>query len=140
MEAVFFSATPEDVERIRSADDLVEDPATAPLRVESPGAVIALGRALCGERGAALEPLRDATCQSFPVWTLAASAISSLRGLDAEGADAVAERWLDGAGADELDADLHELSICLVELRDAIRAGEGSGEALFVLFEEKAIP
>jgi hypothetical protein len=139
MEALFFTATHERAVRIRSVDDLEDEPAAEPLRVDSPGAVVALAVALCGQGRGMIEQLRDATCQSFPVWSLSTDCADALSTLSDDAIDPIAEAWREKAGAAELDADLYELSTCLTDLRQALAVGRERGEQLFVLFEEKAL-
>ncbi len=136
MEAVFFVGSPGEIGVVRSADDLPHEPAGDPLRLESPAALAGLVDSLgLGARGA-LRQLRDATCQSFPVWCFGREATSAIAAIDEADLDPVAERWLAAAGDSLPDADLYELSLCLGALRDAVRRDEGA--RLFVLLEEKA--
>ena len=155
MEAVFFRVTREQAATVRSADDLEDDPSAEPLRVGSPGAFVVLAEILCGPGRRSLEQLRDATCQSFPVWSLSEEVVDALGALADHELDGVAETWLAKAGGDELDADLYELSTFLTDLRTALGtdtqnalgnepenasgADSKGKEQLFVLFEEKAL-
>ena len=139
MEAFFFAATREGATRVRSVEDLEDEPATEPLRVDSPAAVVSLAAVVCGRSQGSLEQLRDATCQSFPVWSLSdqfADALSSLQGDDV--IDSTAEAWLEKVGTSELQVDLYELMTFLTDLCEAVRVGRERGQQLFVLFEEKA--
>jgi hypothetical protein len=95
MEAIFFTAAPEQALGLCSSDDLVDagvEPAGEPLPLPSPAALMALVSALGTDGRHALAPLRDATCRSFPVWKFSAQATSALARLDAEAIDAVAAR------------------------------------------------
>lgn len=139
MEVLFFLATRDDAGGIRSIDDLQDDPAAEPLEVESPGALVALAFALCGSSNGALEQLRDATCQSFPVWALSAEFVAALESLSESDMDRVAESWLEKAGEHEVAADLYELTTCLTDLRDALLARQNREAELFALLEEKAL-
>lgn len=138
MEAIFFTGTRDRATRVRSGDDLDDEPVAEPLRVESPGAVAVLAVVVCGKDSGSLEQLRDATCQSFPVWSLSAPFAEALSTLSEDAVDSVAEAWLVKAGSAELDADLYELTTCLIDLRQALSKCGDRGEQLFVLFEEKA--
>lgn len=140
MEAIVFGSTPRSATRIRSVDDLESEFVMEPLVVSSARVFGALATAagLSGE--AALKPLRDATCQSFPVWTMARALSELISRLDSEEVDELVERWRDHLGPEEIDADLYELSVWLLEWQDAFEECEGSDERLFVLFEEKAMP
>ena len=134
MDALFFLARGGDALGVTSSHDLPVDPAAAPLRLEDPSPLAGLAHVLDIERRA--RPLRDATCQSFPVWELGRDLTRRIAALgDAEIED-VAERWLKHDET-SLDADLFELTTCLADLREAIRAAE-RGESLFVLLEERA--
>jgi len=139
MEALFFTATREGATRVRSLEDLEDEPAAEPLRVDSPGAVVALAVVLCGSGRGSIEQLRDATCQSFPVWSLSAAFANALSSLADEDIDSIADAWLEKAGAAEVDADPYELTTCLADLRRALAEGRDGGEELFVLFEERAL-
>jgi hypothetical protein len=140
MEALFFTATREMATRVRSGEDLEDEPAAEPLRVDSPGAVVALSVVLCGNGRGSIEQLRDATCQSFPVWSLSASFANALSSIRDEDIDSIAESWLEKAGGAEIEADLYELTTCLTDLRRASASAQDGGEQLFVLFEERALP
>ena len=137
MEAVFFVSRPEDARTVASIDDLPDGPASEAVVVDSPGAVSSLVTALGAEQSGGVRPLRDATCQSFPVWLFSREFCKALEALDDDDLDAVAWRWKTGAEEDLRDPDLFELAICLGELRDALRHREPE-ERLFVLLEEKA--
>jgi hypothetical protein len=139
VEAIFFRTSREVATTIRSIDDLEDDPATEPLGMESPGAVVTLVSLLSGGAPGGLEQLRDATCQSFPVWSLSATVTSALGSLTAPAVEELAVAWKDAVAEGELDTDLYELTICLEDLRRATEKIAESGEDLFVLFEEKAL-
>jgi len=136
MDAVFFVCAPEAARQVRSIDD-VGEPAGDPLAVESPGALAGLISALDAEPRSALRQLRDATCQSFPIWTFAGACTASIAALDDDQVDAVAARWLAADAAALPDADPYQLALCLGALRDALH-GAASDARLFVLLEEKA--
>jgi hypothetical protein len=137
MEAIFFVCGAGEAHDVRSSDDVPGEPAAEPLAVASPGALAGLVHALAPEARGALRQLRDATCQSFPVWTFARELASALASLDEREVDAIAERWLASHADDLGDADLYELSLCIAGLRDALGAS-ADGARLFVLLEEKA--
>jgi len=139
MEALFFTATRETATRVRSVEDLEDEPAAEPLRVDSPGAVVALSVVLCGGGRGSIKQLRDATCQSFPVWSLSAGFANALSSIGDEDIDSIAEAWLEKAGGAEIEADLYELTNCLTDLRRASALARDGGEQLFVLFEERAL-
>jgi len=137
MEAVFFVCPPEAAHDVRSIDDVPGEPAGEPLAVASPGALAGLVQALGAESRGALRQLRDATCQSFPVWAFARGLASALASLDEREIDAVAERWLATHARELGDVDLYELSLCVAGLRNALGASAEDAR-LFVLLEEKA--
>ncbi len=139
MEAIVFGSTTDLATRIRSADDLDAEFVAEPLVVSSLRVFAILARAAGLENAAALEPLRDATCQSFPVWIVAKALSESLVGLSADQLDDLVERWREGLGDEALEADPHELSTWLAETQEAVQESEGADEQLFVLFEEKAM-
>jgi hypothetical protein len=139
MEATFFTCPRQDAVGVSAIDDLPCDPAGEPVRIESAGVLSALARALCGEGASRVEPLRDATCRSFPVFEFASSVEQALAGLDEARIDEVAESWLADASCQGADIDLHETACLLIEIRDALRDSETPEARLFVLLEEKAI-
>jgi len=117
------------------------EPAAESLRFSSPAALLALARALSSGTTPGVEPLRDATCQSFPVWSFDAAPSCALGDASDASLEAIAEQWhqaLVGEDAADLDVDLYELSTCLTDLREALRRATAS-ERLFVLLEEKAL-
>ena len=99
----------------------------------------ALARALCGEDAGRVEPLRDATCQSFPVFEFSSSVSRTLQGLDEGDIDEAAQSWLADERCSGADIDLHETACLLADIRDALRGSESDRPKLFVLLEEKAI-
>ena len=139
MEAIVFSSTAARATRVRSADDLDDEFVAEPLIVSSPRVFSMLAQAAGLEVAAALEPLRDATCQSFPVWIMAQTLSASLQGFREDQVDELIERWRGGLGDEAMDADPYELSTWLVEIQAALRESEGTDEQLFILFEEKAM-
>jgi len=134
MDALFFLTRREDALGVASSDDLPSEPVADALRLDDPSPLRGLATAVGVE--ARIRPLRDATCRSFPVWELGLEVARRIAGLADDAIDEAAVRWLKQAEA-SLDADLYELSSCLSDLRDAIRAG-GDAESLFVLLEERA--
>lgn len=134
VDALFFLTRREDALGVASSDDLPSEPVTDALALADPSPLVALANALGA--AARLQPLRDATCRSFPVWDLGPELTRRLAELDDAGVDLASEAWLEHASA-SLDADAYELACCLGDLRDAVRAGSG-GESLFVLLEERA--
>jgi len=134
MHALFYLSRPEEASRVSSSDDLPCEPIADALRVEDPSPLVGLAEVLGVE--ARIEPLRDATCRSFPVWALGFTLTQRIAGMDDDELDRTAERWRKHC-ATSLDADPYELSECLCELRTAIR-GSDAEETLFVLLEERA--
>jgi hypothetical protein len=132
MEIVFFLAQPHEASSVASSEDLPGDGPVESLAVDGPGALIDLGQALGFSDGPVVRQLRDATCQSFPVWALAESICQRLETLEDDEIDTHAEAWQ----VDET-SDLYERATCLMELRDALRDRE-DGESLFALLEERA--
>ena len=139
MEATFFTCPREDAVGVSAIDDLPCDPAGESIRIESTGVLSALARTLCGEQASRVEPLRDATCRSFPVFEFAANVPQTLAELDESRIDEVAERWLADASWQGADIDLYETACLLAEIRQALRDSELPKAMLFVLLEEKAI-
>jgi hypothetical protein len=137
MDAIFFSCLKAAATGVASSDDLPSEPVTDPLQVADPSPLVDLAHLLAIEPPP--RPLRDATCRSFPVWSLGRSLAARIGSLDDEEIDALAEAWRKQSGS-SLDADLYELSSCLTDLRTAVRLSESgeSGESLFVLLEERA--
>jgi len=131
MEIVFFLAQPHEASGVASSEDLPGDGSVESLAVDGPGALIDLGLALGFSDGPVVRQLRDATCQSFPVWALAESFCQRLESLDDEEIDIRAEAWQVG---DKVD--LYERATCLTELRDTLR-DRADGQSLFALLEER---
>jgi hypothetical protein len=98
----------------------------------------ALATALDLEAESALGQLRDATCQSFPIWALEPRVLGALLALDDSRIDEVGKAWLEACGEAQPDADLHEISLLLEDLRTALQEREDAAHELFVLLEEKA--
>ena len=138
MEATFFVCSRGDAIGVRSIDDLPVDPAGESLPLESTGVLSALARGLGGTAAGKLEPLRDATCQSFPVFEFADGASAALAEMDDDAIDELGESWLADPGWQGADVDLHEATTLLVEIRQALRDATPE-TALFVLLEEKAL-
>jgi hypothetical protein len=139
LEATFFVASPADATGVTCIDDLPVDPAGESIRIGGVAWIRALGPLLGLVDRLALEPIRDATCQSFPVFGLGADAASRIAGLGDERLDEVAGEWLETTPVGEHDFDLHELSELLRALREALSACSGVDEGLYVLLEEKAL-
>jgi hypothetical protein len=139
MEATFFVASREAAMRVRSWTDVPADSAADPLTVGSPAALLALNDALGAPSRRAAAPLTDATCQSFPVWVFDSRAVDAISQLSGDRLDDVASTWLERAEAvgAEMDTDVHELSLLLGDLQQAL-AESGSSQELFVLLEQKA--
>ncbi len=138
MEATFFVSNQKQAVRVRHYDDLPVDPIGEPLSIPSTKALVALASALAGEEQGPMRPLRDATCQSFPIFTFEPTVVRALAKLPEEKIDEIAQSWLDGANWDEGEVDLFELSDFIKELRDGLAAIRNLGEQLFILLEEKA--
>jgi hypothetical protein len=132
MEIVFFLALPDEAQSVTSSDDLPRDPAADPIVVDGPAALLELGVALGLEDKPVMRQLRDATCQSFPIWALSDTLCGRLGALEDEEIDPSAEAWRPNPSSD-----LHERASCLTALRDALGSCE-DGETLFALFEERA--
>ncbi len=132
MEIVFFVAAPGEAACVASRDDLEVDLAAEPVRVDGPEALIGLISSLGFEGGRGMRQLRDATCQSFPVWCIGRDVASRIAELDDETIDGIAKAW-----HTDSDADLYEKASCLTDLRDALQARQ-AGERLFALLEERA--
>jgi len=147
MEATFFTCPRADAVGVSAIDDLPCEPAGESVRIESAGVLSALARTLCGDEQSRVEPLRDATCRSFPVFEFAGSVPQALTELAESRIDEIAEAWLADESWQGADIDLHETACLIAEIRDALvearqqTVGDsGSPEpSLFVLLEEKAI-
>lgn len=138
MEITFFTCPRKDAVGVRAIDDLPCEPAGESVRVESMGVLSALGRCLCGDAAEKLEPLRDATCQSFPVFEFESSVPQAIMALTEDRIDETAEAWLADPSWQGVDIDLYEAASLLADIRQALRVGSPDA-LLFVLLEEKAI-
>lgn len=136
MEATFFVSTPEEATGVTCAEDLPGECVGEPLGIDSPQAIVALAQAFVS--GTRLTPLRDATCQSFPVWPLEAGVEAAILSCAEPAQEAHVERWLAALPESALDAEAWELCALIEELRSALDT-RAQGEALFVLLEEKAL-
>jgi hypothetical protein len=134
VDAVFFVARSEDALRVASSANPDLYPAADPLSLADPSPLVGLGEILGADRR--VGPLRDATCRSFPVWDLGSEITQRIAVLDDVELDQIACRWHEKHGK-AFDADLYELSCCLTDLRDAIRASDAE-HRVFVLLEERA--
>ena len=139
MEATFFTCPREDAIGVSAIDDLPCEPAGEPVRIESTAVLSALARSLCGEGASRVEPLRDATCRSFPVFEFTSNVPRTLAELAEARIDEIAESWLAVASWQGADIDLYETACLLADIRRALRASESPEAMLFVLLEEKAI-
>lgn len=139
MEATFFVASREAAMRVRSWTNVPADSAADPLTVGSPAALLALVDALGTRTRRGVAPLTDATCQSFPVWVFDPRAVDAISELSGDRLDEVTTAWHERAEAEsaEMDADVHELSMLLGEVQQALADADSSQE-LFVLLEQKA--
>lgn len=135
MEATFFASPRSEAVGVSCQEDLPREPAGEPVKFESIAWLRRLSELVGLSAAEFAAPLRDATCQSFPVWELGRELCQQLGKLGDEELDAVAVRWVDEAVA---DADAHELSELLCQLREALRLA-GSDDRLYVLLEEKAL-
>ena len=135
MEAVFFLARPEDAIAVASSDHLLPDPVGDPLRLSDPSPLVGLAGIL--GVGGRVDPLRDATCRSFPVWDLGPGILKRLSTLAEDEIDGLAQEWHE-QNENRLDADLYELAMCLTDLREASRECECE-QHLFALLEERAL-
>lgn len=133
MELVFFIALPADAVGISTMDDLGTEPAAEPIAVAGPRVLTDLvGCVVPQDSHPQVEPLRDATCQSFPVWSLPETFCTALAPMEEEELDARAASWSTGS-----DTDPYERAMELTELRDALRH-RSPGERLYALLEERA--
>ncbi len=138
MEAVFFAASADLAGGVRGSEDLVDDPAADPLAVSGLGALRPLAGLLAPDDPAGFEQLRDATCQSFPVWRLGLAATRVLRALSDSAIDSTADRWLEASAGQMSDVDHYELATRLTQMRDALNEEPEAELRLFVLLEERA--
>lgn len=132
MELVFFIARPEDALGVCSSHDLPVDMAADPILADGPAALLGLADGMAAKRPPPFSQLRDATCRSYPVWSLSPPLCSRLEALDDAGIDALAERWHPHPETDAFDR-----ARCLGALREALR-DRGKDEVLFALLEERA--
>ena len=138
MEATFFVARHQQALGVRHYDDLPVEPIGEPLAISSFQTLAALASALCGEEQGPMQPLRDATCQSFPIFNFEPGVVKALSNVSDADIDDIARQWLESAEWDDGDRDLYELSDFLKELREGIGAIRNLGERLYILLEEKA--
>lgn len=138
MEATFFIANQRQAAGVRQYDDIPTEPIGEPLPVASAKVLVALASALSGEPQGPLQPLRDATCQSYPIFSFDPKVVGALVELKDEEVDAVAERWFAQACWPDGEVDLYELSEFLQQLRGSLGAVRNLGDRLFILLEEKA--
>jgi hypothetical protein len=139
MEATFFSCPRSDAIGVAAIDDLPCEPAGESVRIESAGVLSALARVLCGEGASKVEPLRDATCRSFPVFELPGSVRRTLVGLVEDEIDGYAAAWISDPSWHGADIDLYEAATLLSEIRRTLHELDSDEAGLFVLLEEKAI-
>ncbi len=139
MEATFFTCPRVDAVGVTAIDDLPCEPAGEPVRIESTGVLSALARTLCGTEAGDVQPLRDATCRSFPVFEFASDVPKTLAALPETRIDAVAESWLSDPSWQGADIDLYETACLLISIRQALRDSDAPDAPLFALLEEKAI-
>ncbi len=138
MDATFFVTLRERALGVRDFDQLPSEPVGEPLRADSPAGLHVLVSILAAGASRSITPLRDATCQSFPVWSFATEITDTLVALSDEEIDRVAQAWLEHEDVGDLDADTHELALLLGDLRQALSERERPDFELFVLLEEKA--
>lgn len=138
MEATFFVAKQQQAVGVRHFGDLPVDPVTDPLQIPSIKVLIALASVVLGQDQGPMQPLRDATCQSFPIFTFEPAVVDTISRYSEQEIDDAARLWLDSAAWDDGDVDLYELSLFLKELQDGIRMIRNIGERLYILLEEKA--
>lgn len=138
MEATFFVAKQEQVVGVRHCGDLPVDPIAEPLQIPTAKVLIALASVVLGREQGPMQPLRDATCQSFPIFSFEPAVVDTISGYSEPEIEYTARLWLDSGAWDDGDVDLYELSLFLTELRDGIGKIENIDERLFILLEEKA--
>ena len=78
MEATFFVAKQQQAIGVRQYDDLPVEPIGEPLEIPSFKTLVALAAAVSGDAQGPMKPLRDATCQSFPIFSFEPSVIKAL--------------------------------------------------------------
>jgi hypothetical protein len=138
MEATFFVAKQQQAIGVRQYDDLPVEPIGEPLEIPSFKTLVALAAAVSGDAQGPMKPLRDATCQSFPIFSFEPSVIKALANATEDEIDDIARLWLDDADWDDQGPDLYELSEFLRELKAGIGAIRNFGERLYILLEDKA--
>ncbi len=138
MEATFFIARHQQAVGVRHFDDLPVDPVTEPLRIPSTKALISLASVVLGQDQGPMQPLRDATCQSFPIFTFEPAVVRTISRYSEEEIDDIAALWLDTSAWNDGDVDLYELSTFLKELQEGIGTIRNIGDRLYILLEEKA--
>ncbi len=138
MEATFFIANPKQAAGVLQYDDIPTEVIGESIPISSPRALVALAAAVSGEPQGPLQPLRDATCQSYPIFCFAGKIVRALASLKDGEIDPLAARWFEDAGWDEGEVDLHELGEFLQELRSGLAGVRDLGDRLFILLEEKA--
>jgi hypothetical protein len=138
LEAIFFVDRTSGAIGVASSADLAVDPACESLRLRSPAALLALARILGPNAQPAVEPLRDATCQSFPVWIFAREARDALVNASDETLERIGDQWWDAITADEVDAESYELAERLQQLQAELCSAEPDAQ-LLVLLEQKAL-
>ncbi|MFP8871511.1 MAG: hypothetical protein VCB43_08840 [Myxococcota bacterium] len=138
MEATFFIAKQQQALGVRHFDDLPVDPVTEPLCIPSTKTLAALATVVLGQEQGAMQPLRDATCQSFPIFSFEPAVVRTIGRYSEDEIDNVAELWLETGAWDDGDADAYELSTFLTELQEGIGTIRNIGERLYILLEEKA--
>jgi hypothetical protein len=139
VEATFFACRREDAIGVSSIDDLPCDPAGESIRIESPGIMTALAKSVCGPSAKNVEPLRDATCRSFPVFEFSKTVSDAISDLSDARVDEVSQVWFADPNWRGADIDLHELGCLLADIRGALSEQTGRAACLFVLLEEKAL-
>ncbi len=140
MEATFFISSANRAAGVLQYDDIPTEPIGEPLSMTSTQPLVALARAVAGEERVAssLRPLRDATCQSYPIVQFEPVVVRALATLKDSEIDPVAELWLSLANWEEGEIDLYELSQCVEELRAGLGHVRDLAERLYILLEEKA--
>jgi hypothetical protein len=138
MHATFFLADPDEAGAVASVDDLPDGPIGESLALSSPASLRRWAEGLAASERPAIEPLRDATCRSFPVWTTSAAVTRALAELSDAALETAADAWLEALGPDASGADAYTLGTLLGELRAAVRDRAGDGARVHVLLEERA--
>ncbi len=140
MEATFFISSAGRAAGVMQYDDIPTEPIGEPLSMMSTQPLIALARAVGGEalEAGSLRPLRDATCQSYPIVQFEPAVVRALATLKDSDIDQIAEQWLELANWEDGEIDLYELSQCVEDLRAGLGRVRDLGERLYILLEEKA--